>query len=148
MEPSYVGSRHYAKETWERTQPRWDDTETSQRKLETEQVTLLKSDMVRREKLERGMHPNEQDVGRAVIEELPEEKHKKYPKYPSQRKYTEVAVTKENVMDRSRLEKEQDMINIEKVDAHILETRQVEPMMMEERPLKETERLKHLRKAC
>ena len=146
MEPSYVGSRHYAKETWEGTQPIWDDTETSQRKLETEQVTLLKSDMVRTEKLEREMHPTEQDVGRVLIEELPEEKHKKYPKYLNQ--VTKVAVTKENVMDRSRLEKEQDMINIEKVDVHKLETRQVEPMMMEERPLKETERLKHLGKAC
>lgn len=105
----------------------------------------MKSERTLTEEPERQMYPNELDIGRIVIEELPEDEGK-YGKYPEQPKSTEVTVTAEQVSDGLR--PYEHVIKVGKLDLRELEAKQVESRMIEDRPLKKTERVERPRKAC
>ena len=91
-------------------------------------------------------YPEQREVGRLVIEELPEKIHKRPQKYPTRPKSTEVTARREQVSDVSRPYEKEDMIKVGRLDIHELEKTEVEPRRIQERPLREKEKVEHLRK--
>ena len=91
-------------------------------------------------------YPEQREVGRLFIEELPEKIDKRPQKYPTRPKSTEVTVTREQVLDVSRPYEKEDTIKVGKLDIHELEKTEVEPRKFRERPLREEEKVEHLRK--
>ena len=55
-------------------QSRTDDTRVSQQQVTAEKITVSKTDICRMEETEKPRYPKHLDVGRIVIEEIPEEK--------------------------------------------------------------------------
>ena len=148
MEPSYVEDTHYTTAMREKVKPRLDETKVSRREVDTERITIMKSDTTCTEEPERQIYPKEHDIGRIVIEEIPEDEQRKYLKYQSEPKSTKVTVTKEHVTDATRAQEKENAMNVEKLDFNKVDTRQVEARRIAERPLKETERVERPRKAC
>ena len=136
MELSYVEDIHYETKPCEEPKPRFDETRISRRELDTEKITVMKSDTFPTEETERQKYPVQREVGRLVIEELPEKVHKGQQKYPVRPKPTEVTVTREQVSDVSR-PYEKDVIKVGRLDIHELEKTQVEPRRIQERPLRQ-----------
>ncbi len=147
MESTYIDDIHYTTARREGTKPRFDDTKESRRKVDTERITIMKSGGTRTEETERQIYPKEYDIGRIIVEEIPDEKPGKYLKYPSDPKSTKVTVTREHVTEAPR-PSEKDVINVGKHDLYKLETREVESRRIADRSLKEPERVERPRKAC
>ncbi len=147
MESTYIDDIHYTTAKREGTKPRFDDAEESRREVETQRITIMKSGVTRTEEPERQIYPKEHDIGRIIVEEIPDEKPGKYLKYPSDPKSTKVTVTREHVTEAPRPSKK-DVINVGKLDLQKLETREVELRRIVDRPLKEPERVERPRKAC
>ena len=91
-------------------------------------------------------YPEQREVGRLVIEELPEKIDKRPQKYPMRPKSTEVTVTREQVSDASRPYEKEDIIKVGRLDIRELEKTEVEPRRIQERPLREEEKVEHLQK--
>ena len=129
-----------------------DETKVSRKGVETEKVTVTRTDGGRKEEIERPRYPRDQEVGRIVIEEIPEEKDEKlrdvYSKITEKPRTTEVTVTREEVTDVSRPFDKEDMIKVGKLDVDELEKRAVESRRVEERLLTKRERVERPRKAC
>lgn len=146
MDPSFIEDTDQTAAWREKIKPHVDETKVSRKKVDTERITVLKSDTIQTEEPERQIYPKEQDVGRIVIEEISEEQP--HSKYPDQPKSTEVAITREHVTDTSRPSETDDVINVAKLDLRKLESREVESRSTTKRPMKEKEWVKRQRKAC
>ena len=146
MEPSYVDDVRYETKPREEPKLRFDETRVSRREVDTEKITVMKSDIFPTEETERQKYPVQREVGRLVIEELPEKVDKASQKYPVRQKPTEVTVTREQVSDVSRPYEKEDMIKVGRLDIHQLEKTHVEPRRIQERPLRDEEKVEHLRK--
>lgn len=57
------------------TKARKDERIVSRREMATEKVYVTRRDRTRTEEIQQEKYPKEQDVGRIVVEEIPEEKH-------------------------------------------------------------------------
>ena len=53
--------------------PRTDDIEVSQQQVTSEKITISRRDITRLEETEKPRYPKDVDIGRIVIEEIPEE---------------------------------------------------------------------------
>ena len=129
---------------------RIDETKTSRREVETEKVTVTRTDATRAEEIERPKYPREQEVGRIVIEEVPEEKEERprdiYRQYVEKPRTTEVTVTREDVSDVCKPYEKEDVVKVGKLDVHELDKTPVESRRVEERLLTETETVGRPRK--
>ncbi len=148
MESTYVDDIHYKAARREDFKQRFDDTKESRREVDTERITETKSHVAQTEEPERQIYPKEHDIGRIIIDEIPDKKPRKYLKYPSDPKSTKVTATREHVMETPRPHEKEDVIKIGKLDLYKLETRQVESRRIADRPSKEPERVERPRKAC
>ena len=129
-----------------------DETRVSQRQVTTEKVTVTRTDGSRTDEIERRRHPKDYDVGRIVIEEIPEEKEEK-PQvsrkiYEEKPRTTEVTVTMDDVKDVSKTYEKEDVVKVGRLDVHGLERTPEESRRPEERSLTKTERIQHYQKAC
>ena len=129
-----------------------DETRVSQRQVTTEKVTVTRTDGSRTDEIERRRHPKDYDVGRIVIEEIPEEKEEKpqvyRKKYEEKPRTTEVTVTMDDVKDVSKTYEKEDVVKVGRLDVHGLERTPEESRRPEERSLTKTERIQHYQKAC
>ena len=60
--------------TYDDISRRTDDTETTQKRVKSEKITVTGEDVSRSEETEKPRYPKAIDVGRIVIDEMPEEK--------------------------------------------------------------------------
>ena len=151
MEPRYIEDVHGYKDQRQTTKPRVDETRASQRQVTTEKVTVTRTDGSRTDEIERRRHPKDYDVGRIVIEEIPEEKEEKpqvYRKYQGKPRTTEVTVTMDDVKDVSKTHQKEDVVKVGRLDVHGLEKTPEESRRPEERSLTKIERIQHYQKAC
>ena len=151
MEPRYIEDVHGYKDQRQTTKPRVDETRASQRQVTTEKVTVTRTDGSRTDEIERRRHPKDYDVGRIVIEEIPEEKEEKpqvYRKYEGKPRTTEVTVTMDDVKDVSKTHQKEDVVKVGRLDVHGLEKTPEESRRPEQRSLTTTETIQHYQKAC
>ena len=151
MEPRYIEDVHGYKDQRQTTKPRVDETRASQRQVTTEKVTVTRTDGSRTDEIERRRHPKDYDVGRIVIEEIPEEKEEKpqvYRKYQGKPRTTEVTVTMDDVKDVSKTHQKEDVVKVGRLDVHGLEKTPEESRGPEERSLTKIETIQHYQKAC
>ena len=151
MEPRYIEDVHGYKDQRQTTKPRVDETRASQRQVTTEKVTVTRTDGSRTDEIERRRHPKDYDVGRIVIEEIPEEKEEKpqvYRKYEGKPRTTEVTVTMDDVKDVSKTYQKEDVVKVGRLDVHGLEKTPEESRRPEQRSLTKTETIQHYQKAC
>ena len=151
MEPRYIEDVHGYKDQRQTTKPRVDETRASQRQVTTEKVTVTRTDGSRTDEIERRRHPKDYDVGRIVIEEIPEEKEEKpqvYRKYQGKPRTTEVTVTMDDVKDVSKTYQKEDVVKVGRLDVHGLEKTPEESRRPEQRSLTKTETIQHYQKAC
>lgn len=141
----------YYKDKGDEAKPRVDETKISRREIETEKVTVTRTDRTRTEEIERPRYPRDQDFGRIVIEELPEGKTEKprdmYRKFMEKPRTTELSLVRQDVRDISKLREKEDVMRVGKLDVCQLEERPVESRKKEERLLR-TEKLEEPRKVC
>ena len=141
---------HYYKEKLDETKPRLDETRVSRREVETGKVTVTRTDATRPEEIERPKYPRDQEVGRIVIEEVPEEKEEKprdiYRKYVEKPRTTEVTVTREDVSDVCKPYEKEDVVKVGKLDVHELDKTPMESRRVEERSPIRSERVDRPRK--
>ena len=151
MEPRYIEDVHGYKDQRQTTKPRVDETRASQRQVTTEKVTVTRTDGSRTDEIERRRHPKDYDVGRIVIEEIPEEKEEKpqvYRKYQGKPRTTEVTVTMDDVKDVSKTYQKEDVVKVGRLDVHGLEKTPEESRRPEQRSLTKIETIQHYQKAC
>ena len=151
MEPRYIEDVHGYKDQRQTTKPRVDETRASQRQVTTEKVTVTRTDGSRTDEIEQRRHPKDYDVGRIVIEEIPEEKEEKpqvYRKYQGKPRTTEVTVTMDDVKDVSKNYQKEDVVKVGRLDVHGLEKTPEESRRPEQRSLTKTETIQHYQKAC
>ena len=60
--------------TYDDISRRTDDTETTQKQVKSEKITVTREDVSRSEEIEKPRYPKAIDVGRIVIDEIPDEK--------------------------------------------------------------------------
>lgn len=151
IEPRYVEDDSTYKDHYETTKRRLDETRTSQRQLTTEKFTVTRTDGTRTEEIQRPTHPKDHDVGRIVINKIPEEKEEEpqvYRRYEGKPKTTEVTVTRADVKDVFKTNQKKDVINVGRLDLHGLEKTPEESRKMEERLPTEIERVQYPRQVC
>ena len=141
---------HFYKEKQDETKPRMDETRVSRREVETEEVIVTRTDATRPEEIERPRYLREQEVGRIVIEEVPEEKEERprdiYRKYVEKPRTTEVTVTREDVSDVCKPYEKEDVVKVGKLDVHELDKTPMESRRVEEKSLTRSERVDRPRK--
>ena len=98
-----------------------DDTKISHDKVTSEKVTVSRHDISKTEETEKPRYPKERDIGRIVIEEMPEEK-KEIPKEKLVRKEdvkpktTQLTVTRHHVEDDTSRHVKEDVVKVGKLD--------------------------------
>ena len=151
MEPRYIEDVHGYKDQRQTTKPRVDETRASQRQVTTEKVTVTRTDGSRTDEIERRRHPKDYDVGRIVIEEIPEEKEEKpqvYRKYEGKPRTTAVTATIDDVKDVSKTHQKEDVVKVGRLDVHGLEKTPEQSRRPEQRSITKIERIQHYQKAC
>ena len=151
IEPRYIEDVHGYKDHRETTKPRVDETRVPERQFKTEKVTVTRTDGSRTDEIERRRHPKDYDVGRIVIEEIPEVKEEKLQvnrKYEGKPRTTEVTVTMDDVKDVSKTYQKQDVVKVGRLDVHGLQKTPQESRRPEERSLTKTERIQYYQKVC
>ena len=150
VEPRYIEDVLYYKEKLDETKPRMDETRVSRKGVETAKITVTRTDATRPEEIERPKYPREQEVGRIVIEEVPEEKEERprdiYRKYVEKPRTTEVTVTREDVSDVCKPYEKEDVVKVGKLDVHELDKTPMESRRVEERSPIRSERVDRPRK--
>ena len=145
MEPRYIEDMHYYKDKPYETKPRTDETRAYRSQVETEKITVTRTDGTRTEEIERPKYRKEHEVGRIVIEEVPEEKEERprdiYRKYVEKPRTTEVTVTREDVSDVCKPYEKEDVVKVGKLDVHELNKTPMESRRVEERSLIRSERV-------
>ena len=146
MEPRYIEDVHGYKDQRQTTKPRVDETRASQRQVTTEKVTVTRTDGSRTDEIERRRHPKDYDVGRIVIEEIPEEKEEKpqvYRKYQGKPRTTAVTITMDDVKDVSKTYQKEDVTEVGRIDGYRPGDAPEESRKLEDRLLTKTERIDH-----
>lgn len=98
-----------------------DDTKISHEKVTSEKVTVSRHDISKTEETEKPRYPKERDIGRIVIEEMPEER-KEIPtdkllrKEDSKSKTTQLTVTRHHVDDDTSRHVKEDAVQVGKLD--------------------------------
>ena len=113
------------------TKPRTDETKISREHVTTEKVTVGRGDITHKEQTDKPKYPKEQDIGRIVIEEIPEKKEEiakpaVLRKEVIKPKTTEVTVMRPKVEDTSSRK-------LGKLDLTEMEKAPVESKVVEER---------------
>jgi hypothetical protein len=121
-----------------------DDTEIPQQQATTEKITIGRRDITRMEETEKPRYPKDLDIGRIVIEEIPEEMEEVTK--PNVVKRDEVKLRREDTETRYGVEKEhrkqvQEMVNVGRQDITDYEKTPRELEHVEERTTTYTERL-------
>lgn len=125
------------------TKPRTDETEISCDTITSEKVTVSRRDITQAEETEKPRYPKDRDIGRIVIEEIPEQKEqipmgrdvRKGDFKPSR---TDLTVTRQ-VKDDSRKYIKEDVIKVGKLDVTELNKTPVESKQEEKRVATYTE---------
>lgn len=126
--------------------PRRDDTKVSREQVTTEKITVSRRDKTRAEDTEEPRYPKELDIGRIVIEEIPEMKEE-LPKREISRKKesklrsTELTVTRREVDEVPRTNVKDDVIKIGKLDVTEIDKVHLESWRVNERVKAYTERV-------
>lgn len=151
MESREIEDVHFYKDKIKETKPRMDDTRVSGREVATEKVTVTRTDGTRTEEIKRAKYPEEQRVGRIVIEEIPEQKEERpqgvYHRYAEKPRATDVTVTRE-VRDVARPTEKEEVVKVGKLNIQEMEKTSVESRRPEEKFLAQTERIEKTRKVC
>ena len=129
------------------TKPRTDEIFCKQ--VATEKITIGGRDAIQREETERPKHPKEQDVGRILIEEIPEKEEIPTAKVPRKQgkktKSIDMNVARE-IKDVTRKHVTEEVVKVGKLDTADLERKTGECKSIEERVTTYTDRLDGARK--
>lgn len=128
------------------SKPLRDDTEVSRTQVTTERVTVSRREITSAEEIDKPTHPKELDIGRIVIEEIPEEQEERSKRVVSRKeeiepRSTEVTVTRRDVEEVPRRESREDVIKVGKLDVTDLEKTPMESRRVEERVTTSREKL-------
>lgn len=132
------------------TRPRSDDTMSSCKYITTDKVIVSKDDITSREEIYKSRYPKDRDVGRIVIEEIPDEKE--IPKYDISRKPIDKRISSEKtvmhyeVKDDARMRVKENVVKVGALDVTEFEKRPVESKGIEERVTTYKERVEEARK--
>ena len=117
---------------------RTDDTEVSPQRVATEKITVDRGDITRMEATEKPRYPKDIDVGRIVIEEIPEEreeipKHKILRKEHGGPRSTGVTIAQHEVEEHPKTYVTEDVIKVGKLDVIHLEKEMVEAKTVQDK---------------
>ncbi len=124
------------------TKPRTD--EISREKITTEKVTVSRRDVKSPEEPKTPTYRKDLDIGRIVIEEIPEEKEEIpesdfVQKQPVRGKRTDVTVSQRDVRERPKKYVKEDVVKVGKLDTTDLDRVTDESWRVEERAKKQRE---------
>ena len=120
------------------TKPRTDETKISREHVTTEKVTVGRGDITHKEQTDKPKYPKEQNIGRIVIEEIPEKREEiakpaVLRKEVIRPKTTGLTVMRREVEDIPGASVKEDVIKVGKLGLIEKEKAPVEPKVVEER---------------
>lgn len=104
-----------------KTKPYTDEKPLSRAQVDSKKVTVSRHDTTRTEETKETRYPNEQDIGRIVIEEVPEERET-----PRITKREEMKPRTTEVTVTSKAPVKEDVIKVGKLDVTDVQTKRVE----------------------
>lgn len=134
---------------YDKVQPRTDDTKVSREHVTTEKVTVSRRDTTHSEQIAKPGHPKELDVGRIVIEEIPEEKEDIPKRKVTRKQEVKPRSTVVKRPDRPEVPKTQvkeDVVKVGKLDVDEFKETPLERRRVEERVATYKERVEGARK--
>ena len=134
----------------DKVRPRTDSAEVSRKQVSTEKVTVSRREITRAEETEKPKYLKDQDIGRIVIEEIPEKtevpKSDVSRKVAEKPKSAEVTVKRHEVEEVPRMHVKEDVIKVGQLDVTDLEKAPVESRRLEERVATYREKVEGARK--
>lgn len=131
----------FDKVRWGERRPYTDDT-ISRKQVATETVTVSRRDMTRAGETVKGKYPKEVDIGRIVIEEIPEEELVSQGAVKKKTE-SEVTATRQEVRDVPKTCEKEDTFKVGKLDLRDLEKEVVESTVTEERLVTRKDKIDH-----
>lgn len=126
----------------DKIKPQTDDTQVSRKQITTEKVAVNRRGVTKLEETKKSKYPKEVDVGRIVIEEIPEEKEQISRRDDKQRG-TDVTLRRQEVRDVTKDREKDDTVKIGRLDLCDLENEAVVSTKTEKRLVTTRDKIDH-----